>query len=154
MLRLTKKAEYGIIALRHMLNQPKGTITRARDIAGEYNIPTEIMAKILQVLARKGIVQSCQGARGGYVLAKEGKRITLSDIIESIEGPLGIVDCVNDADCECLQLENCNIIDPFKVIQKQFKLFLSGISLEDLDNEMSMQQVAWQTKKTTQEACV
>ncbi len=64
MLRLTKKSEYGIIALKHMMNQPVDTVISAKEIAECYNIPAENMAKILQMLVRKGVVSSCQGARG------------------------------------------------------------------------------------------
>lgn len=144
MLRLTKKSEYGLIALKHMLNQPPGMVTKAKEVAQLYNIPAEVMAKILQRLVRGGFVQSSQGARGGYVLAKEAHTISLSEIVESIEGPVGIVECMADDECNCRQLENCNISDPFRVIQKQFKIFLSGISLADISNEMEMQQVTWQ----------
>ncbi len=140
MLRMTKKSEYGIIALKHMLNQPADTVTSAKEIAERYNISTEIMAKILQRLVRKGMVGSCQGARGGYVLAKDANKISLSEIIESIEGPVRLVECVTDPDCNCRQLENCNISEPFHVIQKQFKIFLSGITLADINNELEMQR--------------
>jgi len=144
MLRLSRKTEYGIIALKHMLNQPPGSVVSAKEIATIYNIPAEIMAKILQVLVRNSLVLSSQGSRGGYILARKGDEITLSDIIESIDGPLGIVDCVTDADCDCVQIDTCNISEPLKVIQKQLKLFLSGISLEDINNEIEMQNVVWQ----------
>ena len=140
MLRMTKKSEYGIIALKHMLNQPADTVTSAKEIAECYNISSEVMAKILQRLARKGMVSSCQGAHGGYVLAKDANKISLSEIIESIEGPVGLVECVTDPDCNCMQLENCNISDPFHVIQKQFKIFLSRITLADINNELEMQR--------------
>lgn len=143
MLRLTKKSEYGLIALRHMLNQPDGTVTSAKEISKHYNIPAEAMAKILQVLARKGMIVSSQGARGGYILGRDAQKISLSDIIETIEGPFGIVDCMSDVDCECVQMDTCNISEPFRIIQKQFKLFLSGISLADIDNEIEMQKVIW-----------
>jgi Rrf2 family protein len=144
MLRLTKKSEYGIIALKHMMNQPQGTVTRAKEVAELYNIPSEIMAKILQNLVRGGFVQSSQGARGGYALVKDARTISLSEIVESIEGPLGIVECMADDECKCMQLENCNISDPFRVIHEQFKIFLSRISLADISNEMDMKQVVWQ----------
>ncbi|MFQ5824721.1 MAG: RrF2 family transcriptional regulator [bacterium] len=140
MLRLTKKSEYSIIALKHMFNKPTGLVTSAKEIAITYNIPSEIMAKILQRLAQKGIVQSCQGAKGGYILAKAGNRISLAEIVETIEGPFGIVGCMTDSDCNCMQLDNCNISDPFRVIQQQFKIFLSGISLADINNEIEMLQ--------------
>ncbi|MFQ5769461.1 MAG: RrF2 family transcriptional regulator [bacterium] len=143
MLRLTKKSEYGVIALKHMMNLPVGTVTRAKEVAELYNIPSEIMAKILQKLARRGIVQSSQGAKGGYILAKEGNLISLSEIIETIDGPVWLVECMTDDDCNCMQLDSCNISDPFRVIHKQFKIFLSKISLADINNEIEMQRVVW-----------
>ncbi len=126
-----------------MLNQPGGQVTRAKDIAQAYEIPSEVLAKILQQLAKSDIIQSSQGARGGYELAKIGEQITLSEIIECIEGPVGLVDCASDGDCNCVQLTNCNISEPFKVIQQQFKHFLTGISLADINNEIEIQKVVW-----------
>ena len=144
MLRLTKKSEDGLIALKHMLNMPEGTVIRAKEIAEFYNIPSEILAKILQQLVRTGLVQSSQGAKGGYILAKRGNAIYLSEIIESLEGPLELVECMTESDCGCLQIENCNISDPFRIIQKQLKVFLSQISLADINNEIEIQKVSWQ----------
>jgi len=141
MLRISKKSEYGIIALKYMLNQPKGIVIRAKEIAETYRISSEVMAKILQKLARKGIVQSYQGAKGGYILAKDGSGISLSEIIETIDGPVGIVECMTDGDCGCQQLDYCNIRDPFRVIQKQFKTFLSRISLADINNEIENNEI-------------
>jgi len=144
MLKLSKKTEYGIIALKHMLNRTEESVSSAKEIATMYNIPNEIMAKILQVLVKNDILVSSQGARGGYILARSGREISLSEIIESIEGPLGIVDCVSQTDCDCMQIDTCNISEPLKVIQKQLKIFLSGISLADINNEIEMQRVIWQ----------
>ncbi|MFQ5638592.1 MAG: RrF2 family transcriptional regulator [bacterium] len=141
MLRITKKTEYGIIALKHILNKPEGRIVKAKEIAELYNIPSEIMAKILQKLTRNGIICSTQGAKGGYLLARAGSKISLSDIIETIEGPFGIVECMNDDDCNCMQITNCNISDPFRIIQQRFKTLLANISLADLDNELEIQKV-------------
>ncbi len=143
MLKLSKKSEYGLIALTHMLNQPAGDVTKARDIANCYNIPAEILAKILQTLARNGVIQSAQGARGGYFLAQGGGRISLADIIETLEGPLGLVDCVGERNSECVQLANCNISNPLAAIQEQLKRFLSGISLEDINNQAEIKKVRW-----------
>lgn len=143
MLRLSKKAEYGIIALKHILNQPFGTVTTAKEISAHYAIPNEIMAKILQVLARKKLLTSCQGKRGGYVLSRDGQDISLSEIIEAVEGPLGIADCLIEGDCDCVQMEACNISEPLKVIQAQIKTFFSRISLADINNEIEMRRVVW-----------
>jgi Rrf2 family protein len=136
MLRLSRKAEYGIIALKYMLSHPSGQPCSAREIAERYNIPVELMAKVLQKLAKDGMLQSAQGVYGGYVLALQPSHISVADVVESIDGPIGIVDCVvSEEECKCVQYTTgvCNINDPFVRIQGQFKSFLSGISLADLN---------------------
>jgi len=135
MLRVSRAAEYGIIALKYIYQQPIGYIASAREISEKYNIPAEIMAKIMQKMAKQGLVMSCQGARGGYTLAKPPAQISVADILQSIEGPIGIVECATDPGCECTQLQTgvCNIKDPFAKIQNKFMGFLNGISLADLN---------------------
>jgi Rrf2 family protein len=135
MLKVTRAAEYGIIALKYMHQQPFGYIASAREISEKYNIPAEIMAKIMQKMARQGLVMSCQGARGGYTLARSPVDISVAEILQCIDGPIGIVECFADPECECTQLQTgvCNIKDPFAKIQNKFMGFLSGISLADLN---------------------
>ena len=136
MLRLSRKAEYGLIALKYMLNRPPGTLCTSREIAERFKIPEPLMAKILQKLVKDGLIMSTQGVRGGYILAMPPERITVAKIVESIEGPFGIVDCVvSGEDCRCLQYDEgvCNIDESFASIQIQFKHFLDGISLADLN---------------------
>jgi Rrf2 family protein len=143
MIKISKRAEYSIIALKHMLNQPQGTVTSAKEISTYYNIPGEILAKLLQLLARNGLVVSSQGVRGGYLLAKGGEKITLTEILEIVDGPLGIVECMTTDDCDCIQMNSCTISEPLKVIQEQLRKFFSGISLGDINNEVEMQRVVW-----------
>ena len=142
MLKLSRKSEYGIIALKYMLNRGDGTLSTTREIATRFKIPEQLMAKILQKLVKSGIVMSTQGVRGGYVLALPPEKITIAKIVESIEGPVGIVDCVvSGEDCHCVQFEGgvCNIDEPFAHIQMQFKNFLNGISLADLNQPRALQ---------------
>jgi Rrf2 family protein len=136
MLKLSRKSEYGIIALKHILNKQAGQTSSTREIAEHYNIPVELMAKVLQKLAKDGLLQSVQGINGGYALALSPAKISVADVVESIDGPIGIVECVTSEDeCKCVQYTTgvCNISDPFMHIQGRFKNFLSGISLADLN---------------------
>jgi Rrf2 family protein len=139
MLRLSRKSEYGLIALKFMLNRGAGTLSTAREIATRFKIPEQLLAKILQKLVKSGIIMSTQGVHGGYVLAMAPEKITIARIVESIEGPVGIVDCmVAGEECQCAQFEEgvCNIDEPFARIQKEFKNFLDGISLADLNQAL------------------
>ncbi|MDZ7292826.1 MAG: Rrf2 family transcriptional regulator [candidate division KSB1 bacterium] len=136
MLKLSRKTEYSIIALKHILSKPEGHTCSAREIAERYNIPVELMAKILQKLTKHGLLQSAQGVHGGYVLAIHPSQISVADVVECIDGPISIVECATSGDeCKCVQYNTgvCNIDAPLARIQGKFKNFLSGISLADLN---------------------
>ncbi len=148
MLRLTRKAEYGIIALAFMASRPRGEVTSAKEIAATFNIPQELMAKTLQRLVKHRLVESVQGARGGYVLARSARDISLAAIIEALEGPMNLVECIAEDSSDCSQMPNCNIVDPFRIIQDVFHRFLTGISVADLNNEAQLRRVNWRPPKS------
>ena len=74
MLRLSKKADYALMAMKHLATRPDAPSASAREIAEQYDIPIELMAKVLQRLARRGLLTSHQGTRGGYRLATRRRR--------------------------------------------------------------------------------
>ena len=71
MLKLTKKADYGLIALRHLAVGERSVSASAKEIAESYGIPLPLLAKILQKLARAGFLTSVHGTNGGYRLARD-----------------------------------------------------------------------------------
>jgi len=95
MLRLSKKADYALMAMKHLAikTETATSSTSAREIAEQYDIPIELMAKVLQRLARRGLLTSHQGTRGGYTLAKPTGAISVADIIQAIDGPLTVTAC-------------------------------------------------------------
>src|SRR5437762_14282871 len=92
MFRLSKKSDYGLIALKHLAQHNEESIS-AREIAAQYHIPAELLAKVLQRLVRKGLLVSQQGINGGYVLAKDPASISIVDVVEALEGPISITPC-------------------------------------------------------------
>src|ERR1700710_2918861 len=101
MLKLTKKADYGLISMRHLACK-SGTAS-AKDIADTYRIPLALLSKVLQSLVRNGLLVSEQGAAGGYRLARDPREITTLEVIRSIDGPIILTHCFtehsNHADC-------------------------------------------------------
>src|SRR5579885_560121 len=85
MLKLTKKADYGLIALKHLALRPNGSTVSAKDIADCYGIPLPLLSKILQRLARQGFLRSEHGTNGGYRLARDPHQITTLDVIRAID---------------------------------------------------------------------
>ena len=78
MIRLSKKVEYGLIAIRHIATKPLGEIVTAKEIAETYGIPYELLSKVLQKLTKSGLISSHQGMRGGYALARPPVEIPVS----------------------------------------------------------------------------
>lgn len=130
MLRISKKADYGLIALRHLATHP-GVSCTSREIAATYSIPAELMAKILQVLVRQGFVESHQGMNGGYVLARKPEEITAVEVIEAIEGPVAITSC-NTERGVCFQFDRCTIKDPLATVNQKIVRLLQEMTIEKL----------------------
>ncbi|MFQ6607608.1 MAG: RrF2 family transcriptional regulator [Fidelibacterota bacterium] len=130
MLKFTKKTEYALIALRHLQLTGNDVLTNAREIAEEYSIPLPLLAKILQELAKKEILRPVQGARGGYKLAVNLSDISMTDFIEMLEGPIGMVDCSVDLDCDLLK--TCCIKLPIQRINENIRGLFDKMTLYDV----------------------
>ena len=111
MLRLSKKTDYALMAMKHLALLGDRGSSSAREIAEQYDIPVELMAKVLQRLARKGLLASHQGTRGGYELARPSATISVADVIQAVDGPLTVTACSAD-DHACGQYSKCNVRDP------------------------------------------
>src|SRR5919201_445368 len=99
MLRLSKKTDYGLMAMVHLAAHEDQGAASARDIAEQYDIPLELLAKVLQQLMRKGLLRSLHGTRGGYRLARPASAVSVAEVIEALDGPLGITQCAVSDDC-------------------------------------------------------
>ena len=138
MFKFSKKADYGLMSLQYMASLPYGQIPHARvvntrEIAEEYHIPVELLAKVLQTLAKHGIIESQNGPKGGYVLAREANVITIAQVLEAIEGPLGITDCLHEKEgSRCLQQDHCTIRTPLFQVQDSIFQLLNSITVEDM----------------------
>jgi len=130
MLRFTKRADYGLMAIHYIaINDGFGAVS-AKRIAEEFAIPPELMAKILQRLAKQGLVISTNGPKGGYALARRPTEITVGHVIRALEGPINIVSCLEDS--ECPQMEKCNLRRPVHKIQAAISQVLDTMSLAEL----------------------
>jgi Rrf2 family protein len=134
MLRLSKKADYALMAMKHLAVRTDAASASAREIAEQYDIPVELMAKVLQRLARRGLVTSHQGTRGGYRLAKAASAISVADIIQAIDGPLTMTSCSSD-DEQCEQFLKCNVRDPLWRIKDRIVAALATCSLAEIASD-------------------
>ncbi len=121
MLKLSKKSEYALMAVRHLAMESNGTYATARDISQSYNIPYELVAKVLQQLVKKNLVSSLQGVRGGYSLVRSPDQISLMEIISAIEDNYQITNCMNEnsSQQDCSHFECCMIRNPLIKVQRE-----------------------------------
>ncbi|HBY64470.1 MAG TPA: transcriptional regulator [Solibacterales bacterium] len=134
MLKLTKKADYGLIALKH-LAVSGGRSASAKEIAERYRIPLPLLSKVLQRLARGGFLQSEHGTNGGYRLAREARRVTTLEVIRAIDGPIILTACFTEHGGECDQSEHCSVREPLRKVHEGILRLLSSITIADLAQE-------------------
>lgn len=93
--QISRKVEYGARAMVYLASLPEGMTTSFREIARKMDIPQEFLAKILKTLVKEKLVKSTRGARGGYSLARPGSHISLLEVIEAVEGKVGVNLCTD-----------------------------------------------------------
>jgi Rrf2 family protein len=131
MLKLTKKADYGLIALKHLALRPSGESASAKEIADTYGIPVALLSKILQKLSRDGFLRSEHGTNGGYRLARDPNAITTLDVIRAIDGPIILTACFTDHG-ECSHSDKCNVREPLRRVHEGILRLLGSITIADI----------------------
>jgi Rrf2 family protein len=134
MLRLSKRADYALMAMKHLAVRGDRGSSSAREIAEQYNIPIELMAKVLQRLVRRGLLRSHQGTRGGYQLGRGPAQITVADVIQAIDGPVTVTACTTD-EGQCEQFSRCNVRDPLFKVRDRILAALAECTIAELAAE-------------------
>jgi len=134
MLKLTKRADYGLIAMRHLALRPQGESASAKEIAAAYGIPLPLLSKVLQRLARHGLLSSEHGINGGYRLAKDPREISALEVIRTIDGPIILTSCFAGRR-ECGQSRKCTVREPLRKVYEGILGLLAGISMSDMSQE-------------------
>ena len=134
MLRFTKRADYGLMAIHFIASHGDDGAVSAKRIAEEFHIPPERLAKILQRLAKKKLITSHNGPKGGYVLTRRPSQITVGQVVRALEGPLSVVSCMSVHD-DCPQFARCNLRRPVQKIQASITHVLDSMTLAELAAE-------------------
>ena len=131
MLRLTKKADYGLMALKFLAEHVDSPSLSAKDIAEAYGIPAQLLAKILQRLTKAGLLSSHAGMNGGYALSRPAETITAFDVIGAIDGPLFITSCETGTKA-CDLTSSCTVREPLRKVNESIADVLRAIRVSDL----------------------
>ena len=132
MLKINKSIEYALIAIKHIKSNNSNKLFSSRDISDLYNIPYELLSKILQRLCKLGYLQSVKGPNGGYLLKKSLNKISLIKFIEEFEGPVSFSQCTIETNKECSQFDLCNIKSPINEINNNIRELLSNMYLNEI----------------------
>ena len=130
MLKISRTVEYALIALRHFQSQDQDKLTSAKELANTYGVPQELLAKVLQRLARNDIIDAVKGPTGGYRLSKDPETIKMTDFFEIMEGPMGIMDCYFDSGCD--KLDGCTIRRPISRINDSIRTMFDNMTLAEV----------------------
>jgi Rrf2 family protein len=133
-LQLTKRTEYGLIALTHLAGR-EGAVVSVREVAEHYSVPRRLLAEVLKDLARAGHVVSHRGASGGYALSRPANETTLGEVVAALEGRPSIASCESlgafrHGDCEVAP--RCPIRSPIQRIQSGIWNLMQRATLRDL----------------------
>lgn len=135
MLSVTKRTDYALLALTHLAASTESGSVRSRDIAERFAIPFNLLAKIMQRLARAGLLASSPGRSGGYTLARSADEITVGAVLAAVEGGPALAQCMRGNHADCEQSKRCTIREPLARINSRVFRMLDAIPLSDLTRD-------------------
>ena len=139
MLRLSKKADYALMAMKHLATRQDAASCSAREIAEAYEIPLELLAKVLQRLVRSRLLVSVQGTRGGYRLGRGASTIAIAEVIQAVDGPLTVTACSTGEE-SCGQYAKCSVRDPLWRLKDRIVAALVTCSLQEIATDPPLEE--------------
>ena len=135
MLRMSKLADYAFIILTQMSLRGEQKWS-ASTLATETTLPLPTVAKLMKLLAKNGIVLAHRGAAGGYSLSRKAKDISIAQIIEAVDGPIGLTECSGAAKgktvCDCAVQTACPVREKWWRVNRALRGALEDVTLSDL----------------------
>lgn len=127
----SQSSKYAIRAFVNLASLPEGQFAMVKNIAEEEQIPAHFLAKILQGIARKGLLKSSKGPTGGFCLNVSPKKLKLIDIVDAVDGRSNFTACAGGL-AECNSARACSLCDRWKPVQSRIMVFLDKTSIADL----------------------
>ncbi|WP_373472395.1 SUF system Fe-S cluster assembly regulator [Sphingorhabdus lacus] len=131
-MRLSNMADYAVVVMSAASRHCGSFRTSATELASETGIALPTVQKLVSILTKGGLLRSVRGAGGGIQLARPAAAITLADIIEAVEGPIAMTNCINASTCNCAIEPDCNIKPHWAIVNNAVRSALSDVSLSSL----------------------
>ncbi len=138
LMNVGRRIDYGVRALCYLAAQPSGRVVPRAEIQQRQRIPPHFLSKILRKLVAHGLLTSTPGARGGFRLRQPEKRISLREVYESIEGPLCLMECIEDEDAFCCFAPVCTQITVWRGAQEALGRYLEEVSISDIADQRGL----------------
>ena len=132
MLKVNKKIEYALMALKHMSGKESGELTSVKELCESYKMPFDVMSKVMQKMVLGDLLHSEQGAHGGYYIKIELTKVNVLTLYEMIMGEKPIAKCISEKSADCQMRETCNVIAPMIELNDRLREFYKKINLYDL----------------------
>ena len=143
MLRLPKSVDYSVLILLALFDAREKQCMSAPNLASTCSLPPQLVAKILKMLQRQGVVGSIRGPKGGYFLKPEAREMNLMDVYQTMEGPLFVSECLQDDECDCRALPNCRLKPHISRLNALIHQAMSQITLSQLSNQTTPQPLGF-----------
>ena len=131
MIRLSRLSDYGIVLMAQLAGRAGGAPSNAREVAALVHLPLPVVSKVLKALARRGLLVSHRGAKGGFSLARPPSEISVAEMIAALEGPIGLTQCAAHPG-QCVQEASCHVREPWQRINSVVRRSLAEVTLADL----------------------
>lgn len=131
MIRMSRLADYSFIILGRMM-EPQGASWSAAELAERTALPLPTVAKLLKLLARAEILTAQRGAAGGYRLLRPVQAVTVAHVIEAVDGPIAITDCVHEDKPECALPSFCPLNGGWMKVNWAIHKALHSVTLADM----------------------
>lgn len=132
MLRLSKRTEYGLMAVQYMARQSSKTALSVAEIAAECQIPDGLLAKILQTLRKEGVVSAVRGPSGGYRLEQEPRDLSFLTFVNLFEERVSVVECATAGASGCAQFHSCDLRSPLMALNDKLSNWLEELTLDQV----------------------
>ncbi|HEX9794643.1 MAG TPA: SUF system Fe-S cluster assembly regulator [Planctomycetota bacterium] len=132
MLRMTRKADYGLVLLTRFAAEPAGAVHSARDLAEATGIPQPTVSKVLKTLARHDLLASQRGVRGGYRLGRPANEIRLDQVLAALEGPIAMTECSPAATGACEHEPVCPARSSLQKVDRVVRDALQRMTLAEM----------------------
>ncbi|MDC0535474.1 SUF system Fe-S cluster assembly regulator [Francisellaceae bacterium] len=130
MLRISKLADYAVNVVVHFTEYPK-QIFSATEISARTSLQLPTVRKVMKLLAKEEILKATRGLNGGYAFNGNIDKLSLANVIEAVDGPIAILDCIDSKEYSC-NAPNCNLKPKWKVVNIAIRETLNNILIKNL----------------------